>query len=152
MEITFYLTEKLEKIIAQEPASEHVLDEFKDYKRRSLDYDDLPTPSRDSQSEYQSISDTMGRDRRFEAPYLAKQVDLHHIHVWQDGSRWEGGLAQWECTSNSYLIYSWVIRDDRHHILVMDYFRDNAHNIYAEENSQVIELWASQAKAFWQDL
>lgn len=124
--------------------------EFETYKRSS---DRHARPTKTEQNEYASISGLFGRDRANvdeEKPFLQKQEDLGHLHAKQHDSEWgdEDGdpLVQWECTSNSYIIYSYFVHASVRHYYVVDFIDDEAHASW--DNQEAKMMWIQEAKAY----
>lgn len=124
--------------------------EFESYKRNS---DRHARPTKTEQNEYASISALFGRDRANvdeEKPFLQKQEDLGHLHTKQDDSDWvdkDGDpIVQWECTSNSYIIYSYFVHGSVRHYYVVDFIDDEAHAKW--DNQEAIMMWIQEAKAY----
>lgn len=124
--------------------------EFVDYKQNS---DRHAAPTRREQEEYASISVLFGRDRPNvdeEAPFPQRQETLSHLHSRQDDSEWndEDGdlLAQWECTSDSYLIYSYFVYDGKRHYYIVDFIDNKAHANWENEEAKL--MWIEEAKSY----
>ena len=137
-------------VITQFPLTALPIDEFEAYKRKCIEFDDVPAPAIHVQLEYPAHFDTIGRDKLMERPVEARGEELHHTHIWQEGCCWEdadGLLVQWASTSDSYVVYSYFIdRDSDHHFYVIDFCSDKAHALI-EDKVQVAE-WTRQAKEF----
>ncbi|EOC1567409.1 type II toxin-antitoxin system YafO family toxin [Cronobacter dublinensis] len=143
-------SQKLIDVISQYPIASLPIEEFEEYKRECVDYNDLPAPPIHVQLEYPAHLDTIGRDKLMERPSDARAEELHHVHIWQEGCCWEdedGLTVQWASTSNSYVVYSYFKdKDQDHHFYVIDYCRDEAHALI-EDEAQVAD-WTRQAKEF----
>lgn len=94
-----------------------LFDKFQYYKENSEPHE-IATPSRRIQEETESLIAEFGRDRFFKNPTDARRDDLTHLHLFTDNCDWldEDGTpkVQWECTSNSYLIYSYFEHNGVH--------------------------------------
>lgn len=126
------------------------IQEFDAYKRNS---DRHSAPTRQEQEEYASISPLFGRDRRnvdTEEPFLQAQETLSHLHNRQDDSVWtdeEGDpLSQWECTSDSYLIYSYFVHNGIRYYYIVDFIDNDAHANWDNEEAKL--MWIQEAKDY----
>jgi hypothetical protein len=128
------------------------IDEFTEYKNTSCISTEIPTPTTVEQKEYQGLHDSFGRDRQFSSPDECKALDIHHVHVFQGGCNWGDDnvvVAQWDCTSNSYLVYSYFLSARQNHIFcILDFIADNAHDIYEQPELEQINYWIDKAKSF----
>ncbi|MCM7529030.1 type II toxin-antitoxin system YafO family toxin [Enterobacter hormaechei] len=143
-------SQALIEVITQFPITELPIQEFEEYKRECIDYDDVPAPPIQIQLAHPAHIETIGRDKLMERPVEARGEELHHVYIWQEGCCWEDGdglLVQWASTSDSYVVYSYFIdRDKDHHFYVIDYCNDKAHALI-EDKQQVAE-WTRQAQEF----
>lgn len=143
-------SQALIEVITQHPITELPIEEFEQYKRECIEFDDTPAPAIHVQLEHPAHLDTIGRDKLMERPVEARGEELHHVHIWQEGCCWEDGdglFVQWASTSDSYVVYSYFVdRDNDHHFYVIDYCNDKAH-VLIEDQHQVAE-WTRQAKEF----
>ena len=143
-------SQALTEVITQFPITELPIQEFEEYKRECINYDDVPAPAIQIQLAHPAHIETIGRDKLMERPVEARGEELHHVHIWQVGCCWEdedGLLVQWASTSDSYVVYSYFIdRDKDHHFYVIDYCNDKAHALI-EDKQQVAE-WTRQAQEF----
>lgn len=143
-------SELIKEAIIEDPLVRLPIDEFEEYKLICLDEGKIPAPPEPEQHEYVSYIDTIGRDKYFRKPTEARAEELFHAHVWQDGCCWGEGddlLIQWACTSNSYVVYSYFVDiDDDHHIYIIDYCKDKAHDLI--EDKQQVSIWTEQAKQY----
>lgn len=126
--------------------------EFERYKR-SCDETDHPRPGTSLQKLYQPISLLFGRDRANvdeERPFCQRQEGLSHLHTRQEDSVWEDGagdtLVQWECCSNSYIIYSYFVHNLIRYYFVVDFIDNDAHANW--ENQEAIQMWIADAKTY----
>lgn len=103
--------------------------EFIKYKEAARHYEH-PVPSIKIQKNTISATPQFGRDR-FDTAHRAE--DVQHLHL-RDGSRpWEdeqGLLAQWDCTSDTHLIYSYFKYGDAYYYYLIEVYDDNAHKNY----------------------
>lgn len=127
-----------------------IYEEFKNYKSKSLTHS---RPTNAHQKQYFSISPLFGRDRynaddKQKIELAAEQ--LTHVHVKQKNSVWldedNDPLAQWDCTSNSYLIYSYFVHGGTRNYYVIAFIDNNAHAHWEDENSKL--LWLKDAKEY----
>ena len=144
----------INEVIAETPVAEYPITEFEDYKRICIEEGDIPAPSETDQNIYSSYLETIGRDRFMTSPIEAREQELHHTHIWQEGCVWEEDdedddslKVQWACTSDGYVVYSYFIdRDGDHHFYIIDYCNDGAHGLISNR-SQVLD-WANQAERY----
>lgn len=113
-----------------------VFPEFKIYKEKSLPHEHS-APSIHVQKTYQSIHDLFGRDRLETVDKIARKEDVRHLHIYSIGLPWfiddNELLAQWFCTSDTQLIYSYFFHKNTHYYYVIDFLDLKAHNRYANE-------------------
>ncbi|CAM7066425.1 type II toxin-antitoxin system YafO family toxin [Morganella morganii] len=139
----------VEKYGISEAIAESFIADFEEYKRISIDYDDVPNPSVSAQFYHPAHIDTIGRDKLMDWPDEARAEDVHHVHLWQTGCVWEdedeGLNVQWDCTSDSFIIYSYFKdKDSDHHFYIIDFLFDQAHTII--EDSEQILKWVELAR------
>lgn len=129
------------------PQEQFIIDEFKLYKSDSLSIslDNFVAPNEGIQAKEASIHSLFGRDRVFDFPpeFWARihQENLSHVHYDID-NEWTAQLAQWDCTSNSSVVYSGFVLDDEHfhfviHELLIDYNQKenfDAHDYYQKDD------------------
>lgn len=144
-------SKNIEKVIEENPEISTPIDEFEEYKRLSIEFDDIPNPPQDIQMQHSAHIDTIGRDRLATHPIEARTEELHHVHIWQEGCVWEesnGELkVQWSSTSDSYVVYSYFLdKDANHHFHVIDYCNDKAHELIKDE--QQVLKWTNTAKEY----
>lgn len=125
-------------------------EEFCRYKKQSVEQ---PRPKQRIQKIFASLSLLFGRDRANvdeNIPFYQRQEELSHLHVRQEDSIWEDGdgapLAQWECKSNSYLIYSYFVNAGTRYYYVVDFIDDNAHANW--DNQEAVQMWIQEAKQY----
>jgi len=73
-----------------------------------------------SKKNYPSIHPLFGRDRFDKCNKTANIEEIQHLHVREEYSIWEdeqGKLFQWDCTSDTHLIYSYL--DTMIHIITI---------------------------------
>ncbi len=145
-------SQALTDIISQYPVAALPIEEFEQYKRECMDFGDIPAPPIHVQLQHLAHIDTIGRDKLMERPSSAREEELHHVHIWQEGCCWEdesGLKIQWASTSDSYVVYSYFIDRDRdYHFYVIDYCQDAAHALIEDERQ--VTAWTEQAKVFRQ--
>ena len=123
-----------------------IYQEFQYYKENSA-ANEHAAPSRHIQQTTEGYSPLFGRDRFDKVNFLARQENIQHLHVRQEHSIWEdeqGALVQWDCTSNSYLIYSYFFYQDKHHYFVIEFYANDAHVEYEHK----VPYFVEQAKAY----
>lgn len=110
-------------------------------------------PTNAEQKQFVSISDLFGRDRFNADDELKIELSaesLTHLHTIQEGCTWEDSsgyrLAQWSCTSNSYLIYSYFVHLSTRYYFVVDFIDNNAHASW--KNTLAKKIWLSDAKIY----
>ena len=127
-----------------------IYNEFQKYKSISSVHS---RPNNSYQKQYVSLSPLLGRDR-FNADdkqeIELRREQLTHIHVKQKGCIWvdedNDPLAQWECTSNSYLIYSYFVHNGTRYYFIITFIDDNAHVHWEDEKLK--SLWLRDAKEY----
>ena len=132
-----------------------LLSKFEAYKKESAP-GEIARPTRAIQEEYIGIDKALGRDRFFKNPDDAKDFELTHLHVY-DGTRvWKDidgeNKAQWYCTSDRYLVYSYFKHNDTHVFYIIAFIPKDAHELTKDlENGQanpIVKAWLKQAKEF----
>jgi hypothetical protein len=138
----------IQDAISEDPQTQFPIAEFAEYKTICLEEGKIPAPTETEQHEYMSYAETIGRDKFFTRPIAAREEDLFHAHTWQEGCMWGEGenlRIQWACTSDSYVVYSYFVdRDQDHHIHIIDYCKDKAHELI--EDPEQVSIWTEQAK------
>ncbi|MFE8153875.1 type II toxin-antitoxin system YafO family toxin [Brenneria goodwinii] len=124
--------------------------EFCTYKQLSTEHS---RPRNSIQKLFASISILFGRDRGNvdeDEPFHQKKEGLTHLHVREEDSIWEdkdgNPLVQWECKSNSYLIYSYFVHLGTRYYYVVDFIDHDAHANW--QNQQAIQMWIDEAKQY----
>lgn len=115
--------------------------EFKFYKEDSAP-DEHAAPSNHIQKTYCSIHPLFGRDRFDKVNKVANVEEIQHLHVREELSIWEdeeGHLCQWECTSDTHLIYSYFYHKDKHYYYLIEFYKKNAHLQYVDDIRYFIE-------------
>lgn len=129
MDFDFELHEELKKKESDSNFIE-LIEAFKEYKRNS-EANEIAAPTRHTQENMEPVSPLFGRDRFFKNPEDARRQELYHLHVFQEKSIWFDGdsdmLAQWECKSDSYLIYSYFKLDNTHYFYIIAFLDVGAH-------------------------
>lgn len=125
---------------------QEIYDEFCLYKENS-NPSEHAAPKRHTQEEYAGESAILGRDRFDKFSENARAEDIQHLHVRQEYSVWEDSngdaIVQWACTSDSYLIYSYFCHAQQHRYYLLEFFKDDGHNLYqARVDSFVLEAKA----------
>lgn len=119
-----------------------IADEFLIYKEASKNREH-PAPSRKVQETYVSASEMFGRDRFDKLSKDAQKEEIQHLHVRQEDSIWEDeegyGYAQWNCTSDSYLVYSYFKHQDDHYYYFIEFFGKEAHSLYEKMGDKFIK-------------
>ena len=133
-----------------EPINEEqqvIIDEFKEYKLRSLGVTtaNFVAPNEGIQYTNPSIHIMFGRDRVFDFPikwinHIHKE-NLTHVHIDLDG-KWGKGTYQWDCRSSESIVYSAFIKNDGTYCFVIIAFLTNdnddpkfdAHNSYKQDD------------------
>lgn len=117
---------------------------FINYKTKSEKYEH-PVASRERQETFVSAEKQFGRDR-FEK--LDKDKPLQHVHLNDGNRKWEDEegypLAQWHCTSDTQLIYSYFKINSTYHYYLMEIYTKDAHKAYVQTKTKLYE----RAKAF----
>ena len=75
-------SQALIEVITQFPITELPIQEFEEYKRECIDYDDVPAPPIQIQLAHPAHIETIGRDKLMERPVEARGEELHHVHIW----------------------------------------------------------------------
>lgn len=125
--IHFQLTDKL----ATTPNFEQILEDFKFYKRNS-NPQEHPRPANHFQKKYDSVSYYFGRDKFDTRHAQARKEEIQHVHYREQNSNWENSngnpKSQWQCTSNTYLVYSYFYHDNINYYYLIDFINKSAHN------------------------
>ena len=134
--------------------------EFERYKSFAYEYaenstyeveDFMPALAEDDQNDLPSDHSLFGRDRVFAGK--AANEHLYHVHINKPGySVWTDAtgnqMNQWDCTSDSALIYSY--KNDYSgdlKFLLLELIDPGAHSKYAEDGA--IEYWRKKALSYW---
>lgn len=131
------------------PAFIDIFEEFCYYKENS-DSHEHPSPTRYTQETYECLSPLFGRDR-FDKKYPeASNQNIQHLHVKQANSNWDfpngSAKAQWECTSDSYLVYSYFKHNDIHHYFVIEFYKSGGHAQYEQD----VQIFIHEAEQYRQ--
>jgi len=132
--------------LASSPEFLEIYNEFQEYKKGSAP-DEHAAPTRYVQEQYPCISEILGRDRFEKWAEKARLEEIQHIHVIQERSIWkdeQGQLVQWDCTSNSYLVYSYFFHDNKHHYYVLEFYKFAAHKKY----EHAVPCFINEAKTY----
>ena len=144
--LIFTLSEKLKKNLNFEP----VFEQFKEYKELS-NSDEHPRPKNHFQKKNESASPFFGRDRFDPAHKDSHSEELQHIHYWMEGCEWEfendEPKAQWDCTSNTYLVYSYFKHNGTHYYYLIDFLIDTAHG-HDGDYIPSVDIFIDQAKEY----
>lgn len=132
-----------------------LFDKFKYYKENSEPHE-IATPSRKIQEETESLIAEFGRDRFFKHPNDARKDDLTHLHLFTDDCEWLDAdgtpKVQWECTSNSYLIYSYFEHESVHVFYLIALIDKGAHqatkNLPDGDPNPIVLEWLAEAIRF----
>lgn len=129
------------------PNFQEIFEEFCYYKENS-EPNEHPSPRRYTQEIYESLSPLFGRDR-FDKKYPeASNQNIQHLHVKQPHSKWDlmAGSAkpQWECTSDSYLVYSYFKHQDVHYYFVIEFYKSKSHAQYEHD----VEIFIHEAEQY----
>lgn len=124
-----------------------IFDEFCYYKENS-EYNEHPSPTRHTQETYECFSPLFGRDR-FDKKYPeASNQNIQHLHVRQSKSVWDfpdgAAKAQWECTSDSYLVYSYFMHEGFHHYFVIEFYISGGHAQYEQD----VQIFIHEAEQY----
>ncbi|EOR09651.1 MULTISPECIES: type II toxin-antitoxin system YafO family toxin [Acinetobacter] len=123
----FTASEKL----SNHPDFKLILEEFESYKKNSNDKEH-PRPVNHIQRTTASVSYYFGRDRFDIKHKQARAEEIQHVHFREENSLWEfddgDPKAQWDCKSNTYLIYSYFYHNNCHYYFLIDLIEKNAHN------------------------
>lgn len=121
--------------------------EFQNYKNDSKP-NEHESPRRNVQEKYESINEIFGRDRFDKDNEEARKENIQHLHIFQEGCEWyddEGfALAQWYCTSDAALVYSYFCHNDQHHYFVIELYLTQAHENY----ESYVAYFVEQAKKY----
>jgi hypothetical protein len=121
-------------------------EEFQYYKLDSKS-NEHPAPTRHTQVVYQGVNPFFGRDRFDKLNPVASALDIQHVHFKQDDVIWTDSdgeqLAQWSCTSDSYLIYSYFQHSSEKYYYAIEFFVDAAHDLYEENIERFIQMAAA---------
>lgn len=130
---------------------ESFVTDFEEYKKLSVNSGDVPLCPYHKQLARSAYIDTIGRDKLNERTQAARNENIHHVHLWQTGCIWENEngdpIVQYNCTSDSYIIYSYFIdKDGEHHFYIIDLIFDHAHTVIEDNNE--IAKWVAQARKY----
>lgn len=123
-----------------------VYEEFKFYKEDSAP-DEHAAPTHHIQKNYPSIHPLFGRDRFDKFNKTANIEEIQHLHVREEYSIWEdeqGKLFQWDCTSDTHLIYSYFRYDETHYYYLIEFYKKAAHVKYVED----VQYFIQEAKKY----
>lgn len=119
-----------------------IADQFLIYKQASRNREH-PAPSRNVQERDEPASEYFGRDRFDKFSKNAQKEEIQHVHLRQEDSIWEDeegyGYAQWHCTSDSYLVYSYFKYKNDHYYYLIEFFGESAHSLYEKETKKFIQ-------------
>jgi len=124
-----------------------VFEKFCYYKENSEPHEH-PSPRRHAQETYESLSPLFGRDR-FDKKYPeASNQNIQHLHVKQPHSKWDfldgSAKTQWECTSDSYLVYSYFEHNGIHHYFVLEFYKSESHAQYEQD----VQIFIHEAEQY----
>ena len=150
----FCLSDTLNKV-SDDPDFIDLFNKFQYYKENSEPHE-IATPSRKVQEETEGLIAEFGRDRFFKNPQHASQDDLTHLHLFTDDCEWldEDGTpkVQWECTSNSYLIYSYFESNGIHVFYLIALIEKGAHRLTKDlldgDPNPIVLEWLAEAIRF----
>lgn len=150
----FCLSGTLNKV-SDDPDFIDLFNKFQYYKEHSEPHE-IATPSRKVQEETEGLIAEFGRDRFFKNPQHARKDDLTHLHLFTDDCEWfdEDGSpkVQWECTSNSYLVYSYFESNDVHVFYLIALIEKGAHRITKDladgDPNPIVLEWLAEAIRF----
>ena len=150
----FCLSDVLNQV-SNDPDFIDLFDKFMYYKENSEPHE-IATPSRKVQEETEGLIAEFGRDRFFKNPKDAKNDDLTHLHLFTDDCDWldEDGTpkVQWECTSNSYLIYSYFEHESTHVFYLISLIEKGAHQVTKDlpngDPNPIVFEWLGRAVKF----
>ena len=139
------VSEELERAAEELGISEEldlIANEVLRYKQASKNREH-PAPSRKVQEIYKSASEMFGRDRFDKISKDAQKEEIQHLHVRQTDSTWEDdegyGYAQWYCTSDSYLVYSYFKHHNNHYYYLLEFFGTEAHSLYEQMGDRFVQ-------------
>jgi hypothetical protein len=115
--------------------------QFQFYKEDSA-ADEHAAPNNYIQKTYHSIHPLFGRDRFDKVNKTANVEEIQHLHVREELSIWEdkdGRLCQWECTSDTHLIYSYFYHQDTHYYYLIEFYNKAAHLQYVDDVLYLIQ-------------
>ncbi|MEG0579964.1 MAG: type II toxin-antitoxin system YafO family toxin [Niameybacter sp.] len=122
----------------EQPIVEIIVLEFIKYKESSERYEH-PAPTIKSQQKKESPYIEFGRDRY---DIAHKSEDVQHIHL-RDGTKsWEdeqGPLVQWNCTSDTHLIYSYFKHNGAYYYYLVEIYDDKAHLSYEKAKLELFK-------------
>ncbi|OTG72378.1 hypothetical protein B9T26_10640 [Acinetobacter sp. ANC 4169] len=128
-----------------------ILEDFEYYKVNSNDKEH-PRPANHFQQKTESTSYYFGRDRFDTKNYQARKEEIQHVHYREENSAWEysdgSTKPQWECTSNTYLVYSYFKHNGCNYYYLIDFIEKNAHNNENAIYKESISNYLTQAKTF----
>ncbi len=159
--------------IADLPYIEQFKQDFETYKGLAFQYasendieveEFLPASSEADQKAYPPDHSFFGRDRLFLGGWSgyrfrhrsAEDDALYHVHLYQENNRdyiWHDPscsivLAQWDCTSDAALIYSYINDLSGHfNFLLLEIIDPGAHQKYEQDG--VVAGWRKKASDYW---
>lgn len=148
--------------ISTVPGIEKLKEQFIEYKSKAYEYAEdnecsasefLPTLSAADQLEFPPDHQMFGKDKLFEGPDRAIKEQLYHVHLFrpeQEKTKWhteESPRPQYECTSDSALVYSHIPTDtDDSVFLLLRILDPGAHGAYKQP--KLVEQWAKLAQDY----
>lgn len=151
---------EIHQSIAHLPNIQKLKEQFIQYKSMSYEYakdtgfavtEFLPTLSVADQEAFPPDHQMFGKDKLFEGPQRAIQEQLFHVHLFrpnQQKTYWhtdEKPVMQWECTSDSALVYSHIpTSTDDSLFLFIRVIDPGAHDAYKQPG--LVEKWAKLAQ------
>lgn len=114
-----------------------IISEFIKYKEDG-GKEDLPVPTVRIQKKFKSANPQFGRDR-YDTAY--KSVDIQHLHLMDSNAKWDSGgglLAQWHCTSDTHLIYSYFKHAQNYYFYLVEIYSIDAHQSYLKAQNILI--------------
>lgn len=130
------------------PEVSYIVKEFTSYKTQTLleSNDNFVTPNEYLQQQYPSSHNLFGRDRVFDYPIeLSGRIHLEkiaHVH-YNINDYWESVTKQWDCKSNSSVVYSGFETLDTYHFIIHELLLTDAHSNYSNED---IEYYLNNAE------
>lgn len=115
-----------------------IIREFIKYKEGG-GKEDLPVATVKTQKKFKSVNPEFGRDRYDTAH---KSVDIQHLHLKDGNSKWNSGgglLAQWYCTSDTHLVYSYFKHEQDYYFYLVEIYSMDAHESYLKAQKILID-------------